>query len=143
MQKAFFFGWFYPLVVIMVDRNSSRSRAQSMISMKECLRKGISMCIFPEGSMNRSDQPLTDFHEGAFYLAIEMQVPVFPVVFTNTRKLLPASMDYVYPGIVGVQFLKPVPTTGMTRSQVPQLKAQVQALMLEQLRQQESLLKSA
>ena len=136
MQRVPFFGWFYPKVVVVVNRNSLESRRKSLLAMKELLANGTSVFIFPEGSMNRKGEGLTAFYEGAFHLAVEMQVPVVPMVIRNTQKLLPAYETNVFPGKVLVQFLSPVDTRNMSKSDIVPLRDRVFRMMLEELEKQ-------
>ncbi|MBC8111072.1 MAG: 1-acyl-sn-glycerol-3-phosphate acyltransferase [Verrucomicrobia bacterium] len=133
MQKAPFFGWFYPKVVIIVDRSSAASHRKSMAEMKKCLENGISIFIFPEGTTNKSEETLTKFHDGAFRLAIEAQVPLIPLVIRNTANLLPPNKANVYPGLVTTQLLEPIPTLGLEKSDVAMLKEKVYRQMENKL----------
>ena len=62
--KVPIFGWFYKRGGIMVDRNKENSRVKSFEEMKSTLRKGIHMCIYPEGTRNRTGNPLKPFYDG-------------------------------------------------------------------------------
>lgn len=133
MKKAPIFGWFYPFLVIMVDRSSMESRRKSLMEMKEKLKSGISIFIFPEGSMNRTDQPLTDFYDGAFRIAIETQTPLMPMVMLNSRNLMPRDEWRIKPGTITTIFLDPVSVKGLTMEDVPALKRNVYELMKAKL----------
>ncbi len=37
--------------------------------------------VFPEGTFNMTTEPLKEFYDGAFRVAIETQTPVKPVLF--------------------------------------------------------------
>ena len=39
--------------------------------------------VFPEGTFNMTTQPLKEFYDGAFRVAIETQTPVKPVLFLD------------------------------------------------------------
>ena len=125
MKKAPIFGWFYPYLVVMVDRSSVESRKRSIMEMKNKLRQGISIFIFPEGKMNRTSQPLTEFYDGAFRIAIETQTPVMPMVMLNSRRLMPRGKPEMHPGTITTIFLDPIPTLGMPMTGVPALKQRV------------------
>src|ERR1700733_6542947 len=64
--KTPIFGLIYRAGSILVDRNSEASRRESFTKMKEVLDMGLHMCIYPEGTRNKSGQPLKAFHDGAF-----------------------------------------------------------------------------
>lgn len=73
------------------------------------LDHGWSVLIFPEGQMNRGEARLLPLKGGAGMLAVEMQVPVVPVVVAGTERILPP--DRLVPrrrGEVRVRFGAPV-----------------------------------
>lgn len=126
MGKIPVFGVLYNIGGLMVDRSSEASRKQSFEDMKDIIRKGMHMILFPEGTRNRTGQPLKEFYDGAFSLAIDMQVPVMPSVLLHTKDILPAGKKfYAMPHVIDYHFLPPVPTTGMTRDDLPALKEQI------------------
>jgi len=133
MKKAPVFGWFYPYLVVMVDRSSPESRRRSIMEMKAKLKRGISIFIFPEGKMNRTPQPLTDFYDGAFRIAIETQTPVMPMVMLNSRRLMPRDRFEMRPGTITTIFLDAIPTQGLSMADVPALKQQVYEMMKAKL----------
>lgn len=133
MKKAPIFGWFYPYLVVMVDRSSVESRKRSIMEMKNKLRRGISIFIFPEGKMNCTSQPLNEFYDGAFRIAIETQTPVMPMVMLNSRKLMPRGKPEMRPGTITTIFLDAVPTQGMQMTNLAGLKKQVYEMMKAKL----------
>ena len=69
MSKVPVFGLLYKIGSVLVDRKNEASRRESFGKMKEVLNMGLHMCIYPEGTRNKTHQPLKSFHEGAFKLA--------------------------------------------------------------------------
>ncbi|RMG75802.1 MAG: 1-acyl-sn-glycerol-3-phosphate acyltransferase, partial [Bacteroidetes bacterium] len=122
-------GWIIHNIAIPVDRSSKRSRQRSLIAMVRELQKGISILIFPEGTRNRTPQPLKSFYSGAFIIAIKAQKPILPVVITGIRKLQPVDTLLLYPGKVTMTYLEPIPTEGLTDKDVKELMTRVYALM--------------
>ena len=88
------------------------------------------MCIYPEGTRNKTDQPLKSFHDGAFRLAIDTRKSIMPGVIFNTRKALPANIPfYLMPHLLSIHFLQPIPVAeGET---VASLKEKVFVVMKE------------
>lgn len=72
MSKIPVFGFFYRNAVVMVDRTSAQKRATSVLQLKSVIRKNISVVIAPEGTFNMTHQPLKQFYDGAFRVAIEI-----------------------------------------------------------------------
>ncbi|PUZ21771.1 1-acyl-sn-glycerol-3-phosphate acyltransferase [Chitinophaga parva] len=123
------FGPIYRLGAILVDRQDEESRRQSYIKMKTTLDLGIHMLLYPEGTRNRTTEPLKPFYDGAFSLAIDSQVPIVPAILFNTRKIIPAGGFYAEPHKVTFDFLPPIDTKGMTRDDIPALKEKVFNIM--------------
>lgn len=109
MTKIPVFGLIYKRGSVLVNRNDKNSRRDSFNKMKEVLALGMHMCIYPEGTRNKSDQPLKDFHDGAFKLAVDTQTEILPAILFGTRKILPPGKTfYFWPGQMEIHFLKPV-----------------------------------
>jgi long-chain acyl-CoA synthetase len=45
--------------------------------------------IFPEGRMNRTDEPLQDLKGGTGVIAVEMGVPIVPMAIHGTERIMP------------------------------------------------------
>lgn len=117
--KAPLFGWFYAKGSVLVDRNSEESRRRSFSAMKQTLAAGMHMSIYPEGTRNRTNDPLKSFHDGAFRLAVETGRPIVPAVIFNTRKVLPANKTFYFlPHSLGIHFLAPVSPQGKTAKEL-------------------------
>ncbi len=78
---------------------------------EELLKKGSVLLIFPEGTRTR-DGSLGRFKKGACKLGKLAGVPLLPVVFFNSRELLPRGQWVPRPGKVRVKFLKPLSPEG-------------------------------
>lgn len=135
-SKIPIFGWIYKAAVIMVDRSSPTKRAQSLRNLKNALQEGISIFIFPEGTFSMTSQrPLKPFYNGAFKLAIEMNIPIQPVLMIDAVDRM--HYDNVFtlsPGINRVVYLPTVQVTGYTIDQIELLKEHVYNMMDEGLR---------
>lgn len=130
MVKIPLFGLIYKRVVVLIDRASKESRARSVEELKDDLAKGQSILIFPEGTMNRGDETLSDFYDGAFRLAIETQTPLVPMVILNARQLFPRARPFeARPGTITCIFDKPVSINGLTSQDLEDLKEKVHERM--------------
>lgn len=77
--------------------------------MKEVLRKGMHMCIYPEGTRNRTQKPLKDFYDGAFKLSADTQKEIIPCVIIGTKKAMPIDkFFYLLPHRLQMIFLPPI-----------------------------------
>jgi 1-acyl-sn-glycerol-3-phosphate acyltransferase len=115
-------GQLFALACLPFDRSSKLARHESKVRLLNDLQKKISVLIFPEGTRNRSENPLLPFYDGAFELAIEAQVPILPVVLTNIRKINRVDTLLVQPGTLEITHLTPIITTGISIDQLEQIK---------------------
>ena len=130
MAKIPLFGLIYRRGSVLVDRKSEESRLKSYAYMRKVLEMGLHMCIYPEGTRNKTNQPLKEFKDGAFRLAIEANKAIVPAVLFNTKKVLPLHKTfYFWPSRIEMHFLDPVDTTGLEISDVKKLKQTVFDLM--------------
>lgn len=106
LAKIPLFGLIYKRGSILVDRNNKKSRQDSYRKMNEVLRIGMHMCIYPEGTRNKTEMPLKEFHDGAFRLAKETKTSIIPALIFNTKKVLPADKGFYFqPGKMELHFL--------------------------------------
>ncbi len=132
MSKIPVFGFIYSRVVVMVDRSTKESRSASVEKLKELLKRGISILIFPEGTMNRTPNHLKDFYDGAFRIAIETQTPIAPFVVINARNLMPRNNPLtIRPGIMKIVFSDPIEVNTYTLDDLETLKQKVYKIMEE------------
>lgn len=126
-DKVPLFKWYYRKGGLLVNRKSEESRKKSYEEMKAVLKKGIHMCIYPEGTRNRTNEPLKPFYSGAFRLAKETGHSIMPAVILNTKQVLPAGRFlYGWPGKVEIHFLPPITPLGKS---VEELKTEVYEVM--------------
>ncbi len=109
MARIPLFGLLYETGSVLVDRKSDASRKESFSKMKAVLAMGLHMCIYPEGTRNKTNEPLKSFHSGAFRLAIDSGKSIIPALIFNSRKVLPADKSfYLLPHRLAIHFLPPV-----------------------------------
>lgn len=107
--KVPLFGFYYMKGAVLVDRKSEKSRKESFEKMKLVLKKGMHMCIYPEGTRNRTNEPLKKFYDGAFKLATDTGTDIIPAIILNTRKAVPVHKSFYFlPHKLEMHFLPPV-----------------------------------
>lgn len=136
MTRIPVFGFIYKNVVVTVDRSNAENRAKSIRIIRSLLGKGISVLFFPEGTFNKTHQPLKEFYDGAFRIAIETQTPVKPVLFLDNFDIMPYGVSSLNPGKgkCRIVFLDEIPVEGLTTGDVNGLKQKVFHTMCEKLR---------
>ena len=135
LAKVPVFGFIYRNAIVTVDRSSAENRARSVRVLKSVLAKGISIFIFPEGTFNMGHQPLKDFYDGAFKIALESQTPIKPVLFLDSYdRMHYGSVFSLLPGKSRAVFLEEIPVDGLTTRDVELLKKKVYDIMDAKLR---------
>ncbi len=89
MFRIPFMGWNMRLNrYIELVRGSKEGVKKMMEDCDKTLAEGNSVFIYPEGTRS-PDCEIKDFKPGAFILAQKAQLPILPIVLTNTGKALP------------------------------------------------------
>ncbi len=123
------FGWIVKVATVVVDRTSLQSRQESTSLLTKRIKSGISLLIFPEGTQNRSNEPMLPFYDGAFRIAKETKTDILPMVILNANKLMPPGKVNVKPGVIKMVFGKPVSPNDYEN--IADLKAKVRNDMLK------------
>lgn len=130
------FGFMVSMLGILVDRKSKESREKSMQYMVNELAIGNSIFLYPEGTRNRTPEPLKEFKDGAFRAAILAQVPIAVQTIVGARKINKQSGLHLKPGTVHVYWGNPIETKGLTLDDLPQVRTLVINEMLQHLAQE-------
>jgi 1-acyl-sn-glycerol-3-phosphate acyltransferase len=73
------------------------------------------MCVYPEGTRNRTNEPLKKFYDGAFKLAVETNKSIIPALIFNTKKALPVNKPFFFlPHRLQMHFLPAISPEGLT-----------------------------
>ena len=81
---------------IFVDRSNPRAALQSMEKVKKELVDGISTVIFPEGTRTKTGE-IGRFKQGAFKIAMDMELPVVPITLNGFYKAMPSGQPFANP----------------------------------------------
>ncbi|AUU99534.1 1-acyl-sn-glycerol-3-phosphate acyltransferase [Phytobacter ursingii] len=123
-----FFGLLYWLTGnLLIDRNN-RAKAHGTIAqvVKHIQKRNISVWMFPEGTRSRG-RGLLPFKTGAFHAAIAAGVPIIPVCVSGTSNKI--NLNRLKNGLVIVEMLPPIDTTGYGKDQIRELAARCHELM--------------
>ena len=134
-RESMYFGTFgismFLAGLIFIDRKNGRKAAQVMNDVMEDLKKkDIKLCVFPEGT-RRNTGEIHSFKKGAFHAAVQVQVPIVPVVFSSYKSFLNADKKILNNSDVIVTALPAISTSGMTADDVDELVQQTRKIMIE------------
>lgn len=132
-----FFGLFFKAAGNIIINRQKRVSAISGLSaaVEQIKAKQVSVWIFPEGTRNRSDDHMMPFKKGAFYMAIQAQVPIVPIVSTPLDKLVNWHKKIMPGGTVRIRVLPPIDTQGMTTADAESLSKLTRDRMMAALQE--------
>ncbi|XP_004410761.1 PREDICTED: 1-acyl-sn-glycerol-3-phosphate acyltransferase beta isoform X1 [Odobenus rosmarus divergens] len=107
--------------IFFINRQHSRTAMTVMADVGErMVRENLKVWIYPEGTRNDNGD-LLPFKKGAFYLAIQTQVPVIPVIYSSFSSFYSPKTKLFSSGTIKVEVLDAIPTRGLTVADVPKL----------------------
>ena len=121
------FGYLFKKMNICIDRENQESRNKAMFAAARYLRNGISLGFAPEGGIRSFDPPKIHqpFQDGAFILAIRLQIPIVPISTLTNHKILPETQPFrLHRHTFKAIIHKPIETKGMTMDDLESLKRQ-------------------
>ena len=120
---------------VLVDRQKRTKAVASLGKAVKAIReKKSSVWVFPEGTRNRTDEAILPLKKGAFYMAVEAQVPIVPVISAPIRSLVNWEEGRHSRGVLRIRVLPPIQTRGMNAADVDGLAKQVRSVMIEAVR---------
>jgi 1-acyl-sn-glycerol-3-phosphate acyltransferase len=140
ITKLPLFGYMFKTLHITVNRNSFKDRGRVYQKYKEAINTGKSLFIFPEGGISSTNIPKqSNYKEGAFKAAIELNVPIIPVTIPTNWKVLPDG-DWLLKGNrIKLIVHNPIDTTHMALEDVSTLKEEVRNLIQDTIDEQNDL----
>ena len=89
LYNSFFFGLFVRNAgSILLDREKSQMSG-FFGDIKQAVKRGESIFIFPEGTRNKTELAVTEFKEGARIIALKNRLPILPLyIKTHTNEAL-------------------------------------------------------
>ena len=94
LYNSFFFGLFVRNAgSILLDREKSQMSG-FFSDIKEAVKRGESIFIFPEGTRNKSDKALSSFKEGSRIIALKNRLPILPLyIKSNANEALGKALN--------------------------------------------------
>ncbi len=116
---------------VLIDRQDRKNALSGLNqAVAEMKRKNLSAWIFPEGTRNASGRGLLPFKKGAFYMAIQAQSPIVPIVCSRLERLVSFRHKYARSGELLIRVLPPISTVGLNNGDVERLLNETREKML-------------
>lgn len=123
--------WMKYLHCIFLDRSDIKAGMQSILAAIEKIKSGISICIFPEGTRNRTDEPLLEFHNGSFKIAEKTGCPIVPMSINNAGAIWENHLPKIKKAHVVIEYAKPIYVRDLDREQKRSVSSDVRRIITE------------
>ena len=122
---------------VFIDRSDRKKAIESMKPLITAMREdGKSMVIAPEGTRTPTAK-LAPFKKGGFHMAMQVGVPIVPVVIHNSGDIAPKGDFLFRPGKVRIDVLPPVDTSEWSAAKMDEQVNSVRNMFLRALGQPE------
>jgi len=113
---------------IYIDRSNQKTALDSLSTAKKKIRDGTSVLFFPEGTRSATKE-MGEFKKGAFYMALDLGIPVLPITIIGTRDVLPPKTINLFPGRVKMIIHNPVEIDGYTSENIEKMMSDIRAVI--------------
>ena len=131
--------WMKALYCLFLDRDDIRAGLKTILQGIEYIKNGISICIFPEGTRNRSDT-MMPFKEGSMKMAEKTGCPIIPMAITNSAEIFENHIPFIRRCHVILEYGTPIMPDELTREEKKRLGAYTQQKIQEMLDKNKALL---
>jgi 1-acyl-sn-glycerol-3-phosphate acyltransferase len=127
-------GWYLRMAgYITIDRGNEESKVDMLERSLNCLKEGISIMLFPEGTRSQGRE-IGFFKRGAFQLALQANVPILPVLIDGTGGILPKhGLIFGIGHKIKIKVLDPVQPEHFGTENVEELAAMFNSMMIAEL----------
>lgn len=123
--------WMKYLHCIFLDRRDIKAGMKSILNAIEKVKSGISICIFPEGTRNKTDQMFLEFHDGSFKIAEKSGCPIVPISINNAGAIFEDHIPKVKKAHVVIEYGQPIYTKELSKEEKRRISAMVQETIKE------------
>lgn len=126
--------WMKRLYCLFLDRTDIRAGMQMILTGIDHIKKGISVCIFPEGRRSR-DGKMQPFKEGSMKMASKTGCAIIPMAITNSAEIFEKHLPIIRPCKVIVEYGTPIYPKELTKEEQKFLGAYTQQKIQQMLDQ--------
>lgn len=133
--------WMKRLYCLFLDRSNLKAGLKTILTGIEYVKKGISICIFPEGTRNpHPEEGLLPFKEGSLKIAEKSGCPIVPIAITNSQNIWESHMPFMRKCHVIVEYGEPIYLKDLDKEQRKFSGAYTQARIAEMMEQHKTMM---
>lgn len=134
--------WMRKLHCLFLDRENPREGLKTILKGIEYVKEGISICIFPEGTRNRTDETMLPFKEGSLKIAEKSGCLIVPMALNNTAEIFENHLPWIRPCKVVLEYGEPIDPKTLSKEEKKFLGAYTQEKIQEMLEKNKKLIPS-
>lgn len=123
--------WMRYLHCLFLDRDNIKEGLKTILAAIEKAKSGISICIFPEGTRNKTADTFLPFHEGSFKIAEKAGVPIIPMTIVNSAAVFEDHFPKVKKATVVIEYGKPLYINELPKEERKNIGAKVKSVIEE------------
>ena len=101
--------WMRYLYCLFLNRENPKEGLKTILQAIEYVKKGISICIFPEGTRNKGEElSMLPFKEGALKIAAKTGCAIIPISMNNTAAIFENQFPRIRKAHVVIEYGKPI-----------------------------------
>ena len=124
--------WMRNLHCQFLDRDNLKEGLKTILAAIDCVKQGVSIWIFPEGTRSR-EEGMLPFKDGSFKIAEKSGCPIVPVAMHRTADIFENHFPRMKKTQVTVEFGKPVPTAELSKEEKKELSKKVRTIIQKML----------
>ena len=133
--------WMRFLYCLFLDRENPKEGLKTILQAIDYVKKGISICIFPEGTRNKGEElSLLPFKEGAFKIATKTGCPIVPMSMNNTAEILENHFPRIKKTHVVLEYGSPIYPNDLDKDTKKHIGSYVQNIIDETIHKNAELL---
>ena len=132
--------WMRYLYCLFLNRSDAREGLKTILIAIEYVKKGISICIFPEGTRNDGEElSMLPFKEGSFKIATKTGCPIVPVSINNSAEIFENHVPALRKTHVVIEYGKPIYPKDLSKDELKNIGAHCQNIIQETIIKNEKL----
>ncbi len=133
-------NWMKHLYCLFLNRSDIKAGLKMILTGIEYINKGISICIFPEGTRNpHPEEGLLPFKEGSLKMAEKTGCPIIPIAITGSQNIWEKHMPFIRKCSVIVEYGEPIYLNKLDKEQRKFSGAYTQSIIEEMLKKHKSM----
>ncbi len=133
-------NWMKRLYCLFLDRENPREGLKTILTAIDYMKRGISICIFPEGTRNDGEEcSMLPFHSGSFKIAEKSGCPIVPISMNNTSEIFENHLPRIKKTHIIIEYGKPIYMDKMSKDEKKHISEYCQNIIQETINRNRAL----